>query len=41
LDVDVLAHFMARAKSKGITTTALLNDMLRHQMEAGAPAERR
>lgn len=41
LDVDVLAHFMACAKSKGITTTALLNDMLRHQMEAGAAAERR
>ncbi len=34
LDVDVLAHFMARAKSKGTTTTEFLNGMLRHQMES-------
>jgi uncharacterized protein (DUF4415 family) len=41
LDTDVLAHFMARAKNKGTTTTALLNELLRHQMEPSAPAERR
>ena len=41
LDADVLAHFAARAESEGVTTGALLSDILRRQMEPAAEAERR